>query len=458
MKFYFLLLVASYCIQISSATYPGYIAPDVNGHVVFPAGTTKILYRAFWYESNLKTITWPQGLVEIEDEAFFESSLYQWKTLPPFPSSLKIIGKMAFHSTFITNVTLNEGLEEIGEKAFSMTALSSVSIPSTIKKLTNSFSSQVSDALMTLTLKEGLEEIAPDAFKNDQLYSQYNPACKIPSVVFPSSLKKIGDRAFKNCEDLTSATFKTGLQEIGEEAFYQTSLNSVTIPTSIESIKSKAFSNIDFLTDVTFLGATNLTLFDSTAFEDSPLKRVTIPSTIFSLAGKGKFSTFFISHWDISKFKCNVGYGCELSQSGTLITSSKCNPGSYKDVIDKNACTGCPVGKYMQPFISGSTSSSDCTTCPVGTYTDLNGSFVCLPTSSSFSSSSSSSSSTSQSETNNDDQETKKIDIAAVVIGSFSLIINVLNFAYNFYNNLQKKHFDNKIPATDDEKEEIEVL
>ncbi len=86
-----------------------------------------------------------------------------------------------------------------------------------------------------------VREIAEDAFASDN--------DSITEVVFPESMRRIGDRAFFGCSGLTSVTIPDGVTSIGNASFYGcNSLKSITIPNSV--------TNIDF---GAFYGCTNLT-------------------------------------------------------------------------------------------------------------------------------------------------------------------------------------------------------
>lgn len=70
----------------------------------------------------------------------------------------------------------------------------------------------------SLVLNEGLESIELQAFSGSQ---------KLASVVFPASLKEIGEHAFEDCVALTEIDLsKTALQEISSDAFRETGLKS----------------------------------------------------------------------------------------------------------------------------------------------------------------------------------------------------------------------------------------
>lgn len=70
----------------------------------------------------------------------------------------------------------------------------------------------------------------------------------IKQVVFPSTLKYIGDRAFYECKKIEALDFPKGLKHIGEEAFsrcYQ--LKKVVFPLEMESMGPHCFSCSDKL-------------------------------------------------------------------------------------------------------------------------------------------------------------------------------------------------------------------
>ena len=61
-----------------------------------------------------------------------------------------------------------------------------------------------------IVIPEGVETIGNQVFQNRQ----------IKSVLFPSTLKKIGKESFRECRKLNKIIFPNKLIEIGEEAFH----------------------------------------------------------------------------------------------------------------------------------------------------------------------------------------------------------------------------------------------
>ena len=73
----------------------------------------------------------------------------------------------------------------------------------------------------------------------------------LTSITIPSSVTKIGTRAFKNT-NISSVTLPSGLQKIGDEAFYGCNeLNGVTIGQNVNELGSNAFGGCNKLTNIT---------------------------------------------------------------------------------------------------------------------------------------------------------------------------------------------------------------
>ena len=148
--------------------------------------------------SGLTTVTIPEGYDRVGNEAFANSSI----TNVNFPNSLTLIGESAFNNCInITTLTFNEGLENIGKKAFM-----------DLKSLT--------------------------------------------ALNFPPTLKIIHDEAFRNCY-VYDLKFNAGLQFIGKGAFAlpnnTRTETTLEIPASMRYIGAIALGNRRYQ-DVFFYG------------------------------------------------------------------------------------------------------------------------------------------------------------------------------------------------------------
>ncbi len=78
---------------------------------------------------NLKEVTLPDGIVEIGERAFHACQLFH----VVLPNSLKVIGDNAFWETPLTEITLPEGIESVGHGAFDRSSIAEIVIPKTCR-------------------------------------------------------------------------------------------------------------------------------------------------------------------------------------------------------------------------------------------------------------------------------------------------------------------------------------
>ena len=64
--------------------------------------------------------------------------------------------------------------------------------------------------MIVLTLEGNVREIEKECFAG----------INIAEIIIPGSAKSIGDRAFRDCTNLTKVTLPEGLESIGKECFY----------------------------------------------------------------------------------------------------------------------------------------------------------------------------------------------------------------------------------------------
>lgn len=145
----------------------------------------------------------------------------------------------------LASITIPEGYEEIGEKAFyQISRIKTYSLPSTLKKIDDY--AFASCNLESVTLNEGLEHIGSGAFHGD----------KFTSINFPSSLRVVDDRAFL-CVPIADIKFNAGLEYIGKCAFamsYRLNHPVLEIPASVKYIGPWAFNFREYQ-DIYFYGS-----------------------------------------------------------------------------------------------------------------------------------------------------------------------------------------------------------
>ena len=247
---------------------------DLTGAITDADGTpytiTALGVEAFWNcGSYLTAITLPDGLESIGDKAFYSCSSL---TAIDIPSSVTSIGEEAFRScTSLKDVTLPDGLESIGSYAFnSCTSLTAIEIPSSVTSIAeNTFGGCTS--LKDVTLPDGLESIGSYAFRD---------CTSLTAIEIPSSITSIGTSAFNGCTSLEAVTLLEGLQSIGVAAFRNCSaLTSIDIPASVTSIGKSTFDGCTSLAAATL--PEGLQSIGEYAFQHcSALTSIKIPGTV----------------------------------------------------------------------------------------------------------------------------------------------------------------------------------
>ena len=79
--------------------------------------------------------------------------------------------------------------------------------------------------------------------------TQYNVV--VPENIDGLPVRRLGKRLFAECRDLFTVKLPSSLREIGEEAFYHSTVNSVNIPALLTKIEKSAF-RFTKITEITF--------------------------------------------------------------------------------------------------------------------------------------------------------------------------------------------------------------
>ena len=143
-----------------------------------------------------------------------------------------------------------EGIRIIDFGCFMNSDVERVALPSSVKEIRwGAFYN--CKKLKEVTLAEGLENIGMHAFQGTTL----------KEVVIPKSVKRLGDRAFYGYDNgnynttLQKVVLNEGLESIGDYCFYcNNSLKEVVIPSSVKRLEEGAFYGCNNLSSVTLLG------------------------------------------------------------------------------------------------------------------------------------------------------------------------------------------------------------
>ena len=87
--------------------------------------------------------------------------------------------------------------------------------------------SNITRYIKTVSIPEGYDRIADGAFSNE------NKQSVLENVNLPQGLTLIGKNAFQNCNYIKSIELNEGLENIGDSAFFGTTLGTVKFPSSL---------------------------------------------------------------------------------------------------------------------------------------------------------------------------------------------------------------------------------
>ena len=244
-----------------------------------------------------------------------------------WPSSIRVIGELAFSEIDFETLTLPASLERIYPSAFGYCNIGTLRIECGLpyEQIVNLMVSNdirafevpddhplfstVDGVLYSkdgktlldypslrenehFDVPEGVEYIAAGAFYNDYL----------TSVSLPESIKSIGQMAFVQCNNLTRVDLPAGMETLDEAAFYGCGkLESIQLPAGLKTIGDCAFYKCSGLTSIdlpetletigeyAFYGCENIktvhfpdgvTKIGESAFSGSGLTSVTIPKGV----------------------------------------------------------------------------------------------------------------------------------------------------------------------------------
>lgn len=129
----------------------------------------------------------------------------------------------------------------------------------------------------------GIEEIEEKAFENSSLMK----------VVIPSGVRTIGKEAFLNCGNLKRVDFSlcANLNIVGTSAFQNTVIKEVYIRNSVRQIQDKAFYQCAALETLTFEREAMVEYIGESAFEGTNVNSLSIPASVITIGPKAFIGT-----------------------------------------------------------------------------------------------------------------------------------------------------------------------
>lgn len=209
--------------------------------------------HAFKECSKLKTINnVPAGLTDINEWCFESTAL---ESVDLSNTNVTIMKDGVFYNNkSLTSIQLPNKLENFWDNAFNgCTSLNNIVMPSTVVGIYNNVFDGCT-SLSNVKFNDRYTTLGHHVFKN----------CPLAAVTFPNTLNSIGEYAFEstkletvdlsntqitslpngsfyNCQQLNDVKLPIALTDIGERAFYQSTIASITFPSSLQKIDAWAF-------------------------------------------------------------------------------------------------------------------------------------------------------------------------------------------------------------------------
>lgn len=297
----------------------------------------------------------------VGEEAFAENgSLLERAEIPP---SVKRIGDGAFKMCMsLTDLVLQEGLEQIGEEAFYLTPLEELYIPGTVRELShpwelggirfrispeNPWFSTDGYGLYRKTQEDGREEKELLVVYQPEERTEYFPENgttrigenavagngSLRRVKLPDTVHTIGEAAFEGCQQLEEIVLPEGLREIAAEAFsHCIRLRKIHLPAALEILGKHAISDTFGWSD-SLNGLEEITVDADNPFftvEGGALFRKLVPET-FGTEPEGRALVKYFGH--DREYEIPDDVVCILSSAFRRAEFSRVNvPRSVRDV------------------------------------------------------------------------------------------------------------------------------
>ena len=317
------------------------------GSVKLPNSLKVIGKGAFATCSSIAIQEFPSSLERIEDYAFYGCNGAKFGgddyhiTLP---NSLTYIGRSAFYGAQVMGLEIPSSCKYIGDFAFWGTIFLGAEVD--FYTVLANGEKEKETKRFYLTLNEGIEYIGSRAFFN----------CGVVDLVIPDSVTEMGIRAFYGCTKMETLTIGSGLAKIPDFAFYGcTKLKEVHLSNGTLTIGEQAFQNCKALTTIdlsqtlntiekaAFLGCeslTDLTLPTSlTTIGDFAFRgmwsdgSITLPASVIDVGSHAFYSNVALTIYAEGNTDCTeywtlwnsswrpVIYGCTLSSDKSYVVS-----------------------------------------------------------------------------------------------------------------------------------------
>lgn len=213
----------------------------------------------------IREISIPEGIYTIGEGAFH--GCCGLRTLK-LPESLATIGEGAFAKSSIEKINIPSSVLSVPKNAFADSCISSVEFSDGLVRICED-AFRGCDGLEKVDLPSTLRFIEAGAFRESSLQTVQIPSgvkaverstfedSAVSYVVISENVKYIGDRAFAGCRDIRAVKLPEDLESIGNGAFANSGIVDADIPAGVGYIGNNAYSGSN-LEELTFRGVPDM--------------------------------------------------------------------------------------------------------------------------------------------------------------------------------------------------------
>ncbi len=211
--------------------------------------------QAFMGDKGLKSITIPGGVTTVDENAFYNSGLESCR----LPAGLKAIPNGTFANCPLTSIDIPASVTYIGDDAFFKSQFAEVKLPDGLRHIGDG--AFYDSKLTSITIPEGVDTVGNTCFGHcfSLLTVDFGPGVKVigssainyagpTKVILHEGLVEVQNLGISLCPDLTEIVLPSTLQKIGPKAFARCPFKSVvakmpTPPAITEDVATRAFSD-----------------------------------------------------------------------------------------------------------------------------------------------------------------------------------------------------------------------
>lgn len=265
----------SFCTELKKVNVPASVEEIAEGTFRFCTGITDFTFEEgnnhFIMESDMLMTADKKRLIHLfyaEDED---------KTLNvTLPSTITAIDEYALACRSVKEIKLHEGVEKIGQYAFSFALLSSIEIPASVTFLGEAFVSWI-PGLKKITVAESNTccKFVNDALYNADMTLFYMVLPGNNKIEIAETVTRIGDAAIQSTE-LETLVIPDNVREIGIQAIIDNpKLKTVVIGSGVEEIGIMALDENESL-EAIYLRRETPAEIQEDLFEDEYYDKVTL--------------------------------------------------------------------------------------------------------------------------------------------------------------------------------------